>query len=333
MKKIYVLLFIFSCSAISSEYQGCDEAQLFGINLAGAGFASNKIPGVYGTDYQFPSESHFAYYSGAGFNAVRLSIIWERLQPVLLGELNSEYLAHIEEMLIYAEKYGVKLILDLHNYQRYEGRLIINDKAGRDAFRDIWVRIPQALKAYSSLYGYGLMNEPHDTEGTWHKLAQVGVEAIRTVDKKRVIYVAGDGWSNAHRWPQVNPDVFIDDPYSNIKYESHVYFDSDFSGRYKDVEWWPSDVLERVDNRLMPFLRWLEVKKVHGVIGEFGVPSDDEDWLVMLDRFLFLSDKYCLDWFYWAGGQWSDKYELSLEPRNGKPRLPLKKIRKYISKK
>ncbi len=46
------------------------------------------------------------------------------------------------------------------------------------------------------------MNEPHDTQGLWPRAAQTAVDSIRTVDMKTPIFIAGDSWSSAQRWPQ-----------------------------------------------------------------------------------------------------------------------------------
>ncbi len=55
-----------------------------------------------------------------------------------------------------------------------------------------------------------------------------------------------------------------------------------------------------------------------GVIGEWSVPSDNPEWFPVADEFTDLAKEYCLDWYYWRGAIWADKYHLSLEPIKGK---------------
>lgn len=53
---------------------------LSGVNLAGAEFGGNSIPGVFGTDYIYPLEEEVDYFVGKGMNVFRIPFRWERLQ-------------------------------------------------------------------------------------------------------------------------------------------------------------------------------------------------------------------------------------------------------------
>ncbi len=63
-----------------------------GVNLAGAEFGEDNLPGVYGRDYTYNSEATFRYFAAKGLNLIRLCLRWERLQPLLLGPLDAENL-------------------------------------------------------------------------------------------------------------------------------------------------------------------------------------------------------------------------------------------------
>ena len=73
-----------------------DQPFLTGVNLAGAGFGSERIVkgggrGRHGIDYVYPVEPFApgytspSYFVSNGMNAFRLSFLWERLQPKLGG--------------------------------------------------------------------------------------------------------------------------------------------------------------------------------------------------------------------------------------------------------
>lgn len=302
-----------------------------GINLAGAEFGPSRIPGKVNYDYRFPTAAKIQYYDEAGFNAIRLPFIWERLQPVLYGELDPAYLALIIKFLDDASLQNQHVLLDLHNYGRYRGNIVGTEAVPAKAFRDVWKRLAKALGNHRALLAYGLMNEPHDTGGRWHQVAQAGVDGVRMIDPSHYIYVAGDGWSNAHRWPSVNPTPFVTDPSGLVVYEAHVYFDADYSGRYLTSLDDSVDLPQLVEKRLQPFIDWLEKYGQRGVIGEWGVPGNDPRWLLALDKFLDMADQNCLGWFYWAGGMWwSDAYLLSLEPINGIDRPQMQQIRQRL---
>lgn len=280
-------------------------------------------------ELQFPTAAQITYYKGVGMNAIRLPLSWETMQPILNGEFDARYLAHINEFLDLAQAQDMKVLIDLHNYARYRNVLIGATDVPASTFENFWKRLAGALAKHPAVYAWGLMNEPNHTNGLWHKVAQAGVDGIRAVDKTRPIYVNGDGWSNSQSWPVENPETFVTDPSNKIVYEAHIYFDDDFSGKYKKPVG-STDMAERAAQRLQPFLNWLTTHGQHGAIGEVGVPMDDPRWLLALTKFLDLSDASCTDWFMWAGGGWRENYELSLEPINGQDRPQIKLLRSRL---
>lgn len=287
-----------------------------GINLAGAEFPPR--PGVYGKDYLYPNREEFAYYKSKGMRVFRIPISWERMQHTPGSQLDAAEVVRLDEVVSGARANGVKLILDVHGYDRREGKLIGADAALERAFGDLWRRLAEHYATEHSIYGYGLMNEPHDTQGTWPHTAQVAIDAIRTVDRYHFILLAGDHWSGANTWAQANPNLRqVKDPEKKLIYEAHIYFDADGSGVYKqsydDNHVYPDIGVDRV----RPFVEWLRVNHARGLIGEFGVPDNDPRWNEVLDRFLAYLHENKLSGTYWAGGPRWHNYPLSCEPRNG----------------
>lgn len=284
-------------------------------------------------EMKFPTAEHIAYYKNAGMNAIRLPIQWEEMQPTLFGALNPRYVEHARDFLDLVQAQGMKVLVDLHNYGRYREQLIGAPQVPAAAFKDVWTKLASAFGSHPAIYAWGLMNEPHHTNGLWHKVAQAGVDGIRAVDSGRLIYVGGDGWSSTANWPSENPEPFVTDPSNRVFYEAHIYFDDDFSGKYQ-VPLAPTmrdaDLAERARQRLQPFIGWLAAKRQRGVIGEFGVPMDDPRYLAALNTFLDMTDAACLSWFAWAGGAWRPNYELSHEPINGKDRPQMKMLRERL---
>ena len=307
------------------------NGKLRGINLAGAEFLPEVLPGVAGKDYRFPSASNVQYFSKSGFNAVRLPLLWERLQPVLFGELDREYSQYLLNYMDYAKQSGQLVVIDIHNYGRYRNKDVGSSDVPKEAFRDLWKKIAVLLKYQPSLYAYGLMNEPHYLKGRWPIIAQVAVDGIREVDSNHYIYVAGSNWSGASSWPKDNPEPFINDVANKVIYEAHVYFDDDFSGRYQKttVDY---EFETRIETRLRPFLTWLKIYKQKGVVGEWGVPANDPIFKNSINAFLATTDSECLDWYVWAGGQWSKSYRLSLDPVDGQEKYLLRTIKSHLMK-
>lgn len=303
------------------------EMPLRGINLVP--LPSGWYKGA--PEFVFPTDDHIAYYKRVGMNAIRLPIVWENMQPELKGNLDVRYLSHTLDFIKRAGAHDMKVVIDLHNYGRYRGELVGSVAVSAESFGDFWTRVARIFSRFSAVYGYGLMNEPHDTNGLWHKVAQAGVDGIREVDRDRMIFVGGDSWSNPELWPKVNPSRFVVDPSNRVTYEAHLYLDDDFSGKYRSPAA-STDVERRVEKRLKPFIDWLASKGERGVIGEVGVPMEDPRWLAGLQRFLDMSDEACLDWFMWAGGAWRADYELSLEPINGGDRPQVELIRRHMAR-
>jgi endoglucanase len=292
-----------------------------GINLAGAEFNDDKIPGVYGRDYIYPPEQHIDYYKSRGFDVVRLPFRWERLQPTLFGDLEAIELGRIKSFLAAAQVRDMKVILSPHNYGRYsiDGKfaLIGSGQVPIDAFADFWRRLTTEFAGDATVYAVSLMNEPHDSGGLWKSVAQAGLEAIRRIDRQRLVLAPGDQWSGAWSWKRFNNNFLLDDPTGNLVYEAHQYFDADRSGKYRenyaDSGAYPDLGIDLV----RPFAGWLREHRVRGILTEFGVPNNDSRWLEVIDRLLPWLAGQNVPWIYWAGGPWWGRYPLSAEPMGG----------------
>ena len=313
---------------------------LFGVNYAGAEFAGHVLPGVEGLDYSWPTAEGLDYYAGKGILLVRLPVRWERLQPVLHGELDKDYLAGLVRSVRMMADRDMKVIIDLHNHMRYRGKRI-GIELPLSAFTDAWRRIASILKDEPGIWGYGLMNEPYNTDRTWPRVAQAGIDGVRSRDVKNTIVVGGDSFSRAERWAKVGADLHrqLHDPARNLCYEAHVYFDNDGTGRYRDsyeVEINRDDALVHPMigvARLKPFVEWLEANELKGLVGEIGVPANqdrDPRWLTVLDNVYAYLAEHGVPSAYWAAGsKWTAERSLAIEPRNGQDRPQIAVLLKH----
>jgi endoglucanase len=306
-----------------------------GVNLAGAEFGENVIPGAIGSTHTYNSERSFQYFAARSLPLIRLPIRWERLQPVLRGPLDAINLAALKRDIAWAKANGARLVIDLHNF----GRFSFNEPGGLRAYvldnfyngaikvsgadlADFWVRLSEEFKAEPAVHAYDLMNEPHDMgSANWKAISQLVLTAIRNNRDNKLIMVPGDAWSAAHAWPDVHGSTsWINDPANNFAYEAHQYFDRDNSGSYKDTY---TQELARNSNlatvgvtRLAPFALWCNRNNVRGYLGEYGVPNNDPGWLTVLDNFLLALDAAGFDGTYWAAGEWWGNYALSVQPQD-----------------
>jgi aryl-phospho-beta-D-glucosidase BglC (GH1 family) len=299
-----------------------------GVNLPAPSFnAPEYVPGVYGTNYIYPTGDDLDYFISKGFTLFRLPFSWERMQPTLGAPLDATQLGYLDTFIAAAHARNVRVVLDQQNFDRYRvertpppydesENVVVGSTAAVPitAFADFWRKMATHYASETAIAGYDLTNEPHDTGGRWPATAQAATTAIRQVDHAHTIIVEGENYAAASTWTAYNEHLNITDPDNNLIYSAHEYFDADGSGTYVgtfDAE--GGYPMLGVD-RAAPFIDWLQRHGVRGYFGEYGVPNTDARWLTVLDNFLAALDAARLDGTYWAGGPFLDGYPLSINP-------------------
>lgn len=303
---------------------------MLGVNLSGAEFGNGD---KYGWDYKYPSAKDLTFYAEKGVNLFRLPVRWERLQPELGGELSKAELGRLLTFLDDAAKVGGQVIVDVHNYGRYNGKAIGSAEVSTEAFADFWAKLAGAIGAKPAVLGYDLMNEPHGmpSKTAWPEAAQAATDAIRARGDTHTVFVEGEAWAGASNWTANNPLLKVKDALDNIVYEAHLYFDKDGSGTYRgsyDAEKAYADIGEK---RLGSFVSWLEANNAKGFIGEFGVPSGDPRWQVVLDNFLETLNEYGLSGTYWGAGSWFNGYDVGLLDKAGNAKASLGTLLDHVA--
>jgi len=333
-----VTTFGFPSDVLSSELSNTESgSKAFGVGFAGPEFTASHLPGRIGTDYIYPTdEQPYRYFAAHGLTLIRLPILWERVQPKAFGPLSPADVAGILSVLNLAAANGEQVIIDLHNFGRYYNQPLTRSDATR--FEDFWLKLSQAVKGHPGLYGYELMNEPHDLPGgsaNWAFLAQAATNAIRENDRTAWILVPGYGWQSAQSWPENNPTLNVRDPAGRLLYAAHEYFDADGSGTYANSYAADKTTACVGVDRLKPFLQWLDRHNVRGILTEYGVPDTDPRWLGVLNRFLAVLDSNprIAGGTYWPAGPWWGSDPRSVEPTNGRGRPQSAILFRYPSRK
>jgi len=319
-------------------------AQPFGIKVCGPEFGQTKFPGVYGVDFIYPDSAELQYFHNKGFLMIDIPFRWERVQPKLMADLDSVEMSRMYTLIRTCNSIGLQVKLTLQNFGRYT----MNDKIWvigskqlpSKTLADVWKRLAFALKGYDNIYGFQIMNEPHDMfEMSWLKIAQEAINGIRTVDKTHTIFISGSEFSNSIDW-KINNDQLksLVDSSDLLVYEAHCYFDRDFTGRYFNSKGGTDRSYDYNINStddgieaIKTFVKWLKKNNKKGFIGEYGVPDDDPRWLVVLDKFLNYININGVNGAYWAAGPWWGNYRLSIEPREGKDRPQMQILEKYLT--
>lgn len=310
-------------------------AKIYGVNISGGEFGPESLPGVMDKDYIYPQKStEYQYFKNKNITLIRLPIRWERVQREAFGPLHTDDIDEIKKVFVTASQNNMKVILDLHNFGRYYGKALSSQEANQLA--DVWSKLAITFKDDPALYGYELMNEPHDLPGgskTWAGIVQHVTDKIRQVDGQTLIIIPGYNWQASRGFSENNPHFPIQDLGNNLVYSAHTYFDSNTSGRYTKS----FDEDKRETNVGLEyskdFREWLKINNVKGVFTEFGVPGNDPRWLSAMDLFLksIHADPYVTGAIYWSSGPWWKNYALSIEPRNGADRPQMQILQKYTS--
>lgn len=311
---LFRLVAIMAACAVSAE---AGAACLRGVNLAGAEFGEGR--GTFGKDYTYPSGETIAYFAGKGFNAVRLPFKWERLQPRLGRGFDRAERKRLAATVKALRGAGLTVILDPHNYARYDDRPIGSPGVPDAAFADFWQRLAEDYKDDHGVQ-FGLMNEPKDMPATqWLASANAAIAAIRKTGAKNLVLVPGTLWSGAHSWEDENEGgangtvmLGVEDPAGNYAYEVHQYLDADFSGK--------AETCTRADDAvkaLERFTDWLKRNGKRGFLGEFGGSADQAclDGLARMTALVDRENDVWTGWAYWAGGDWWPATEpLNIQP-------------------
>lgn len=322
----------------------------FGVNMSGGEFGG-LYPGTYEAHYVYPTAADLDYFKTKNLNLIRFPFRWERVQHELDGPLNSFDIDKMKEFVQAAEDRNMPIILDMHNFARRQINkqdILIAVQITREQLANCWRQLAQEFKDYNNIWGYDIMNEPHDMwyGMRWHQIAQAVIDSIRTVDTKTPIIVSGDRWSSPayNHWTIYNDTLYkLKDPANNLIFQAHLYFDKDQSGSYTktvDGRKVPSTYEEEgaypeigVD-RMKPFVKWLGDHGVRGFVGEYGIPDDAADlekWGLVLENFLqYLYDNKIPGTYWSAGPRWGND-RLAVQPAHNVDRPQMRFIEKFTN--
>jgi endoglucanase len=305
-----------------------------GVNLAGAEFTPNTLPGTYGHQYIYPNVNSVDYYKTKGMNLVRLPFLWERLQPTLNSSFDANELARLKAFVDSTTAKGVSVLIDPHNYARYRQQVIGSTAVPYTAFGDFWSRLATVFKGNPRVL-FGLMNEPYGmaTE-SWVSAANEAIRRIRATGATNTIAVPGNGWSGAHSWaanwygtPNAQAMLQITDSGRNMVIEAHQYLDADSSGT-SPVCTSPTIGAQR----LAVFTAWLRANGKRGLLGELAGANNDtcKQALAGMLAYMESNSDVWAGWTYWAGGPWWGDSMFNIEPTNGVDRPMMATLQPYL---
>lgn len=309
------------------------RSPLVGVNMSGAEFNGGKSGAHLNTDYVYPTGAELDWARMHHMTAIRLPVLWERLQPVLDGPLDAGELQQLDAVLAAAASRHLHVIIDLHDYGAYRGNDIGGPKVSDASFATVW-RLIALHEAATPNAVFGLMNEPHTIAASrWAISVAAAIHAIRGTGARNLILVSATRWDGAHSFLEGGADSnaaaleTLRDPADNMAIELHQYFDGDYSGTHTDCLA-PSNAVAT----LAPVTDWLRRTRHQGFLGEFGVTSAP-GCLATLDAVLSHLDRnrdVWLGWTYWTAGAWMSHYMFSVEPVDGGERPQMDVLARHL---
>lgn len=223
-------------------------------------------------------------------------------------------LDHLDrEVLPWAEKYGIRIVVDLHVPPGGKNGGDMNmfyERKYNDAFVDCWRKIARRFKGRRKIYGYDLINEPQQTDKAvcdyWNTQRRAA-EAVREIDPDVTIVMESNGWDSPGTYAYLSPLAM-----DNVIYQVHMYEPFVFthqgihpgagSAAYPDeAKGWNRAFLEK---RLAPVRAFQKKHNARIYVGEFSAAA----WAPGAERYLAdaisLFNEYGWDWTYHAFREW-----------------------------
>lgn len=176
----------------------------------------------------FITEKDVAYIASLGMDHIRLGF-----DQIVLEESSYKYreriLQILQEFADWCKKYNLRLVLNMHkaigNYcDILEESGLMQNKELQDRFISVWLKLEETFSDDNTII-FELLNEVvNATAEEWNFVAEKTINAIRGVNKDRLIIIGGIEWNNP---PGLDYIKVYDD--ENIIYTFHCYAPHEFT--------------------------------------------------------------------------------------------------------
>jgi len=288
-----------------------------GVNTAGYDFGMGT-DGSVTSPFVAPPTSQYSHFAAEGVNIFRIPFAWQSMTPTLGGAISQSFLSEYQATVQTALNSGpnVYVIIDVHNYARWNGDIIGQGGPTNDQFASFWGLVAAAFADQPRII-FGIMNEPHDlTVSTWATSVQAAVNAIRQAGAtSQYLLMPGSSYSSAQTLPtEAGPYLLeVTDPIGGTEkllFDVHKYLDSDNSGTHPDCVTNNTQVLETL-------VQWLQQNgNRQALLSETGggnTASCVEDLGQEL-AYIQQNSASIVGFSIWAAGAFATNYTLSVVP-------------------
>lgn len=145
----------------------------------------------------FITEADFERVSKWGIDHIRLPIDYNVVETED-GEYKESGFTYIENAILWARKYGLNILLDLHKtagfvFDTPDYISFFFEEELQDRFYRLWEKLAERFGKYSDTVAFELLNEVTDPKfsDTWNKVARTAISRIRAITPDTLIIVGG----------------------------------------------------------------------------------------------------------------------------------------------
>jgi len=293
-------------------------AFLGGLNTAGYDFSVATDGSFTGTGVS-PPVSQYTHFAAEGVNIFRIPFAWQLMTPTVGGSINQTFLSIYDTTVQAALNSGptVHVIIDVHNYARWNGQIISQGGPTNAQFASLWSQLATKYASQSRII-FGVMNEPHDIPDlqAWATSVQAAVTAIRAAGAtSQVILIPGSSYSSAQTLPtEAGPYLLgVTDPIggtAKLLFDVHKYLDSDNSGTHPNCTTDNTAVFQTL-------VTWLQQNgNRQALLSETGGgnTASCETMLNTQLAFIKANQASIVGFTIWAGGAFDNTYVLTVTP-------------------
>lgn len=230
----------------------------------------------------FIRKEDFKIISSWGANIVRVPFHYRIIEKNSFS-YDRKGIFWLDKVLVWADKYNLKVILDLHAAVGSQNRDWHSDSRGlallweKESYRDrtiaLWELIASHFKDREALWGYDVINEPVIEKrklNTLKKFYGKLINKIKRVDRNHFIILEGNLWGQDIEFLQdlIEP---------NVKVSIHFYQPLSFVFNFTPYYIYPGRIEAKVWNKstvykyLERYYKFSKKNKVEILVGEFGI--------------------------------------------------------------
>ena len=261
----------------------------------------------------FINEIDFKNIKQMGANTIRVPFNSKLIEkgPYIYSK---DGISYIKKALDWAQKYGLKIILDLHAaigaqnndwHGDGDGRALLWEKGSyRQRTCVLWELLADTFKGHPALLGYDVLNEAvldRSRVSMLKELYKNIIKCIRSVDREHTIFLEGNLWAQ-----EID---FLKDLIDNkITVSIHAYHPITYTFNLTPFQKFPGNIdgcfwnNEKIKDYLKPYYDYSQKNRVEIYVGEFGINWRDGHYGEMkwLDGMLKAFDEYGFGYTYWT---------------------------------